>query len=70
MFNEYWKVKSAKRRKAWAAVAKRFANEHTQLEKIRKKVFTPLDYNNTFSFEDYKVAHLVEHDRDCKVGFI
>lgn len=42
----------------------------TKAAKRRKKVFTPLDYNNTFSFEDYKVAHLVEHDRDCKVGFI
>lgn len=62
MFNEYWKAKAAKRRKAWAAVAKRFADEHAQLEKIRKKVFTPLDYNNTFSFEDYKVAHLVEQN--------
>ena len=61
-FNEYWKAKAAKRRKAWAATSKRFADEHAQLEKIRKKVFTPLDYNNTFSFEDYKVAHLVEQN--------
>ena len=44
MFNEYWKVKAAKRRKTWAAVAKRFAKEHAQLEKIRKDVFLPLDY--------------------------
>lgn len=61
-FNDYWKAKAAKRRKAWAATSKRFADEHAQLEKIRKKVFTPLDYNNTFSFEDYKVAHLVEQN--------
>ena len=61
-FNDYWKAKAAKRRKAWAATSKRFAEKHTQLEKIRKKVFTPLDYNNTFSFEDYKVAHLVEQN--------
>ena len=38
-FNEYWKAKAAKRRKAWAATSKRFADEHAQLEEIRKKVF-------------------------------
>lgn len=37
MFNEYWKVKAAKRRKAWAAVAKRFANEHAQIKRIRER---------------------------------
>ena len=62
MFNEYWKVKSAKRRKAWAAVAKRFANEHAQMEEIRKKVYLPLDYDYRFSFEDYKEYHLVEQN--------
>ena len=62
MFNEYWKAKAAKRRKAWAAVAKRFADEHAQMEEIRKKVYLPLDYNNTFSFDGYKEYHLVEQN--------
>lgn len=31
-FNTYWKEKAQKRRKAWAAKAKRFAEQHTQLE--------------------------------------
>lgn len=62
MFNEYWKAKAAKRRKAWAAVAKRFANVHAQMEEIRKKVYLPLDYNNTFSFDGYKEDHLVEQN--------
>ena len=61
-FNDYWKDKAAKRRKVWEATAKRFADEHTQLDKIRQKVFLPLDYNNTFSFEDYKAAHLVKQN--------
>lgn len=61
-FNEYWKAKAAKRRKAWAAVAKRFADEHAQLEEIRKKVYLPLDYDYRFSFEDYKVGHFVEQN--------
>ncbi|MBR5841785.1 MAG: hypothetical protein IKY64_04125 [Bacteroidaceae bacterium] len=61
-FNEYWKAKAAKRRKAWAAVAKRFAEKHTQLEEIRKKVYLPLDYDYRFSFEDYKVGHFVEQN--------
>lgn len=62
MFNEYWKAKAAKRRKAWTAVAKRFAEKHTQLEEIRKKVYLPLDYDYRFSFEDYKVGHFVEQN--------
>ena len=61
-FNDYWKEKAAKRRKGWVATAKRFADEHAQLEKIRQKVYTHLDYNNTFCFEDYKVAHLVKQN--------
>ena len=61
-FNDYWKAKAAKRRKAWAAVAKRFADEHAQMEEIRKKVYIPLDYNNTFSFDGYKEDHLVEQN--------
>ena len=62
MFNEYWKVKAAKRRKAWAAVAKRFANEHAQIKEIRKHVFLPLDYGGNFSFEDYKPAHYAQRN--------
>ena len=61
-FNDYWKAKAAKRRKAWAATSKRFADEHAQLEKIRKKVYLPLDYDYRFSFEDYKVGHFVEQN--------
>ena len=61
-FNEYWKAKAAKQRKAWAATAWRFADEHAQMEEIRKKVYTPLDYNNTFSFDGYKEDHLVEQN--------
>lgn len=61
-FNDYWKDKAAKQRKVWAATAKRFADKHAQMEEIRKKVFLPLDYNNTFSFEDYKAAHLVKQN--------
>ena len=51
-FNEYWKEKAQKRRKSWAAKAKRFAEQHTQLEDIRKEVYLPLDYGANFSFED------------------
>lgn len=56
-FKDYWKEKSAKRKKPWAAKAKRFAEQHAQLEAIRKDVFLPLDYGVNFSFEDYKPAH-------------
>ena len=38
-FNDYWKAKAAKRRKAWAAKAKHFAEKHMQLEDIRSKLF-------------------------------
>ena len=38
-FNDYWKAKAAKRRKAWAATARRFADEHAQMEEIRSKLF-------------------------------
>ena len=62
MFNEYWKTKAAKRRKAWAAVAKRFANEHAQIKRIREHVFLPLDYGVNFSFEDYKPAHYAQRN--------
>lgn len=61
-FNDYWKAKAAKRRKAWAAASKRFADEHAQMEEIRKKVYLPLDYNTAFSFDGYKEDHLVEQN--------
>jgi hypothetical protein len=38
-FNEYWKAKAAKRRKAWAAKAKHFAEKYMQLEDIRSELF-------------------------------
>ena len=37
-FNEYWKEKAQKRRKSWAAKAKRFAERHLQLEAIRSGI--------------------------------
>ena len=61
-FNDYWKEKADKRRKAWAAAARRFADKHAQLEEIRQKVYLPLDYDCGFSFEDYKAAHFVEQN--------
>ena len=59
-FNEYWKEKAAKRRKSWVSKAKRFADQHTQMESIRKVVYLPLDFGVNFSFEDYKLAHFVK----------
>ena len=37
-FNEYWKEKAQKQRKAWAAKARRFAERHLQLAAIRSEV--------------------------------
>ena len=37
-FNEYWKEKAQKRRKSWAAKAKRFAERHMQLAAIRNEI--------------------------------
>ena len=59
-FNEYWKEKAQKRRKSWAAKAKRFAEQHMQLAEIRKEVYLPLDYGANFSFEDYKPEHFIK----------
>ena len=59
-FNEYWKEKAAKRRKSWVSKAKRFAEQYTQLEDIRKEVYLPLDYCVGFSFEDYKPVHFIK----------
>ena len=59
-FNDYWKEKAAKRRKSWAGKAQRFAEQYTQLERIRKVVYLPLDYAVGFDFEDYKPEHFVK----------
>ena len=67
-FNDYWKEKSQKRRKSWAAKTKRFAEQHTQLEDIRKEVYLPLDFGVNFSFEDYKPEHpsqFLDAQDDC-----
>ena len=37
-FTEYWKEKTAKSKKSWAAKAKRFAQKHMQLEAIRSEI--------------------------------
>ena len=60
IFTDYWKEKAAKRRKSWVSKAKRFAEQHTQLEDIRKEVYLPLDYGVGFSFEDYKPVHFIK----------
>ena len=39
-FNDYWEAKAAKRRKAWAAKAKHFAEKHMQLEDIRSELIS------------------------------
>ena len=58
-FNEYWKAKAAKQRKAWAAKAWRFADEHAQMEEIRKKVYLPLDYAVNFDFGNERAKGLL-----------
>ena len=40
-FNDFWKEKAQKRRRSWAAKAKRFAEQPTKLEGIRKEVYLP-----------------------------
>jgi hypothetical protein len=44
-FNLYWKKKSAKRKKGWAAKNERYANEHTSIEQIKETIFMPIDYD-------------------------
>lgn len=56
-FNTYWEEKAQKRRKSLAAKAKRYAEQHTQLEDIRREVFLPIDYTPGFELDDYKVLH-------------
>lgn len=61
-FNEYWKEKAQKSRKAWAAKDKRFTEKHTQLEDIRMEVYLPLDFSVNFSFENYKLGHFIKQN--------
>ncbi len=58
-FNDYWKEKAAKRHKSWASKARRYKENHTPLEKVRKEVFQPMDYYEGFRIEDYKIFHYV-----------
>ena len=44
-FNLYWKKKSAKRKKGWAAKNERYANEHSSIEQIKETIFMPIDYD-------------------------
>lgn len=62
IFNEYWKEKSAKQRKSWAAKAKRYAVNHSQLEEIRKEVYLPLDFNPNFRLDDLKPVHFTNQN--------
>ena len=59
-FKTYWNEKAQKRRKSWAAKAKMYAEQHTELEGIRKEVYLPLDFGANFSFEDYKSGHFIK----------
>ena len=58
-FNDYWKEKADKRRKAWAATAKRFADKHAQLEDIRETVYTLL---NHYAYHDYIESHYTKQN--------
>ena len=52
-FNEYWKEKAQKRRKSWAAKAKRFAERHMQLAEIRSEVvYSHMDRREVLSLLD------------------
>ena len=53
-FSEYWKAEAAKRRKKWASRAKRFADKHSQMEEIRKEVYTKL---NHYDYHQYIETH-------------
>lgn len=61
-FNSYWKKKAEKRRKSWVAKSKRYAEQHTQLEDIRKEVFLPIDYAPGYEPDDYKVPHYTKRN--------
>ena len=62
IFNEYWKEKAQKRRKAWAAKAKRYAESHAQLEEIRNMVYLPLDYTPDFYLGEYIHLHFCKQN--------
>ena len=47
-FSEYWKAEAAKRRKT--SRDKRFADNHSQMEEIRKEVYTKL---NPYDYHQY-----------------
>ena len=61
-FNDYWKEKAQKRRKAWAAKAKRYAESHAQLEEIRNMVYLPLDYTPDFYLGEYIHLHFCKQN--------
>ena len=53
-FSEYWKAEAAKRRKKWASRAKSFAYNYSQMEEIRKEVYTKL---NHYDYHQYIETH-------------
>jgi len=61
-FNDYWKKKAQKRRKSWAARSKRFAEQHAQLEDIRKEVYLPLGFSASFNLDDYIPLHFCKRN--------
>ena len=61
-FKKFWDEKAQKRRKSWAAKAKRFAEKHTQLEDIRKEVYLPLGFSAGFDLDDYIPLHFCERN--------
>ena len=56
-FNTYWKEKAQKRRKKWAALSNKYAEQHSQLEEIRQEVFMPLDYVAGIELDSYNINH-------------
>lgn len=58
-FSEYWKAEAAKRRKRWASRAKRFADKHSQMEEIRKEVYTTL---NHYDYHQYIETHYAKQN--------
>ena len=58
-FSEYWKAKAAKRRKKWASRDKRFADNHSQMEEIRKEVYTKL---NPYDYHQYIETHYAKQN--------
>lgn len=56
-FNDYWKKKAARRRKAWVERDKRYAGKHTDLDTIRRNVFQGMD---EWKLETYLKPHYTE----------